>query len=510
MMMPFLPATWRVVARAALGLTILGAVMPLTAHGAPRSSADPVNLTYYFGGAGAPADLSLVQNAINAITQKKINTTVTLTEVDWGTLNQKMSLIFSAGQPCDLVFTAPWINNYYQLVANGDLLPLDSLLKQYAPKTYASMPASAWNAAKVDGKIYAVINQQLFPKYFGIEIRSDIAAKLHINPSTLHSYDDVTAVLAKIKAAYPGVTPLYSNNQTGGNVFTAEANNFDPLVQAGSGVVAAVGMTDKGLKVIDPVETPQYMHDAELAYKWHQAGYTTKDPMQANDALAAFAAGKFAAVMDQQRPGPTEEAKLKATYGWDTVGVSFAVPTMTTAGVVATMTGICRSSAHPVQAMQFEELLNSDSQVYNLITHGIAGRDYVVTDKAHNVIGLPPGKTALTDGYWPNTDWEFGNQFNAYYTDKSQIGSWALQRKAQAAARPSVALGFAVNAVPINTQLAQLTSAWNQYGNPVEKGLVDPAVGVPAYIKALKAGGEDKVLAEVQKQINAWAKANHK
>ena len=86
--------------------------------------------------------------------------------------------------------------------------------------------------------------------------------------------------------------------------------------------------------------------------------------------------------------------------------------------------------------MQFEELLNSNPQIYNLITHGIAGRDYVITDKAHNVIGLPPGKTALTDGYWPNTDWEFGNQFNAYYTDKSQIGSWALQRKAQAAARP--------------------------------------------------------------------------
>ena len=55
----------------------------------------------------------------------------------------------------------------------------------------------------------------------------------------------------------------------------------------------------------------------------------------------------------------------------------------------------------------------------------------MITDKAHNVIGLPPGKTAQTDGYWPNTDWEFGNQFNAYYTDKSQIGSWALQRKAR-------------------------------------------------------------------------------
>jgi putative aldouronate transport system substrate-binding protein len=499
----------RVLVRAGLSLTVLGATAPLTAHGASRASSDIVNLTYYYGSTGSPADLSRVEAAINVILKQKINATVTLTPIDWGSYNQKMSLIFSSGQPCDLVFTAPWINNYYQLVANGDLIPLDTLLKQDAPKTYASMPASTWNAARVNGKIYGVINQQLFPKYFGIEFRSDIAKKLNINLASLHSYDDVTPILAKIKAAYPGVTPVLTST-TGGGIFKNETNGFDPLLQAGGGTVASVSMTDKHLKVFDPATTPQYKHDVELNYKWHQAGYETTDPMQPNDALAASVAGKFAAFLDQQRPGPTEEAKLKAQYGYDTVGVSFSKPVLTTAAVVATLTGVCRSSAHPDTAMKFEELLNSNSQVFNLMSHGILGQDYVVTDTAHNVIGLPAGKTASTDGYWPNTDWEFGNQFNAYYTDKSQIGSWTLQRKAQAAAAPSVALGFAVDATPIKTQLAQLTSAWSQYGSPLEEGLIDPAVGLPKYLAAVKAAGEDKVIAEIQKQIDAWAKTNNK
>ena len=329
-MMASFGRTLRVLPRAVLGLIILGAGLPLTAHGASRESDSPVNLVYYYGANGAPADLALVQSAMNAILVKKINATVTLDPINWGSYNQKMSLIFSSGQPCDLAFTAPWTNNYYQLVANGDLLPLDSMLKQYAPKTYASMAPAVWNAAKVDGKIYGVINQQLFPKYFGIEFRADIAAKLHINLSKLHSYDDVTPVLAQIKAAYPGITPLYSDNSSG-LIDYNEPNNFDPLLQAGQGTIAAVGMTNKSLKVFDPAETPQYMHDAELAYQWHQAGYTTKDLMQPSDALAAAAAGKFAAYLNQQRPGPTEEAKLKAQYGWDTVGVSFSIPTMTTA-----------------------------------------------------------------------------------------------------------------------------------------------------------------------------------
>ena len=50
-----------------------------------RVADSPVNLTYYYGGNGAPADLALVQNAMNAILIKKINATVTLNEVDWGT-----------------------------------------------------------------------------------------------------------------------------------------------------------------------------------------------------------------------------------------------------------------------------------------------------------------------------------------------------------------------------------------------------------------------------------------
>src|SRR5919198_4980534 len=58
-----------------------------------------------------------------------------------------------------------------------------------------------------------------------------------------------------------------------------------------------------------------------------------------------------------------------------------------------------------------------------------AGRDYVIVDKARNVIGFPKGLNAANDPYLPDTDWEFGNQFNAYYSSEKEVGAWDLKRR---------------------------------------------------------------------------------
>ncbi|MDB5077183.1 MAG: hypothetical protein JWO42_3362 [Chloroflexi bacterium] len=492
----------------AIAATAIG-IAPQSVHGARAASPDQITYTYTYFNPSAPRDQAAVQDAINAITIKAINTRVTLNPIPFSSFDQKMKLTFAAGQPCDIVFTAPWSNNFYNLVTNGDLLPLGTLLQKYAPKTYASMPAAAWNAAKVAGQIYGVINQQLFPKTWGILVRQDLATKYHINLSSVHKLDDITPILAKLKSVSPGIIPLSTDDAAAGVVYQPETYGLDPLVGGSQNVyVAAVGASDKTLKVVDPSETPAFQHAIQVAWHWHQAGYTTKDLTPNQQALANFRAGKFAAALDQARPSAAEAAKNTAQYGYVMAAQSFTKALLTTAAVNATMSGICRTSAHPAAAMKFLELLNTNPQVYGLMTHGIQGKDYVYTDKANDVIAPPSGQTTTTDGYWPNTDWMFGNQFLAPYTDKNQIGSWAIQKKANLSAIPSIALGFSVDTSKVKTQLAQVTAAIQQYGEPLVKGLVDPATGYPKLVHALKAAGEDQILANVQAQIKAWAAKN--
>src|SRR5207249_8600399 len=118
-------------AQSALAMTAMS-TFPRLAEGASRPEDAPVKLTYAYAG-NLQKDLPLVQNAINAILVKKINATAKLNLLSWGVYDQKMKLAFATGQAGDIIFTAPWINNYYQLVANGDLLPLDELLPNCAP-----------------------------------------------------------------------------------------------------------------------------------------------------------------------------------------------------------------------------------------------------------------------------------------------------------------------------------------------------------------------------------------
>jgi len=270
------------------------------------------------------------------------------------------------------------------------------------------------------------------------------------------------------------------------------------------GVDIGVRANDRSLRVLNFAATPEFQKAVQLAYSWHQKGYMTKDPLPPTDAQAAFTAGKYAIVMDQAREG--EIGKVQAAWGYDFVEKPFTPLLLTTGAVVATLNAVCKSSAHPVQDMQFLELLNSDKQVYNLLTRGIEGKHYVIVDKARGVIAAPKGLTDATDPYLPNTDWMFGNQFLAYYASEAEVGSWPLQAKINRTATPSIALGFAVNTDPIKAQVAQVSAVTKQYGLPLTLGLVDPAKGVPQLLTALKAAGQDKIIAEVQKQLITWSK----
>jgi putative aldouronate transport system substrate-binding protein len=465
------------------------------------ASLPPVELTYTYRGT-PPKELQLVQDALNKLTQAKINATVKLVSIDPGSFDQKVKLAFAAGEKMDLIFTAPWTNDYYQNVSQGNLLPIDDLLTKYAPKTYASMTPASWNAARVNGKIYAILNQQIWVKPWGVNIRKDIVDKYQIDMASLNKFEDLEPVMAKILAGEKN-PPISSDDQGGGAVYRPEYYGYDSILDA---VLIGMKADDKDLKIINQAATPEYKAAAELARKWYQEGYYPKDAPPTADATANFKAGKSALYLHIDKPGGTIEAKAK--YGFDFVAKSFTKPILTTAGTTATLTGISRTSANPERAMMFAELLNTDKEIYNLICKGVEGKHWVWVDKAKEVIGFPPGLTAQTSGYNPNTDWMFGDQFNAYYVDESQVGNWEKTAELNKNSTPSLALGFAANTDKVKTEVAQVSALVKQYSIPLTGGRLDPATGIPEFLGKLKDAGMDRIIAEVQTQINAWKKAN--
>ena len=74
-----------------------------------------------------------------------------------------------------------------------------------------------------------------------------------------------------------------------------------------------------------------------------------------------------------------------------------------------------------------------------------------------------------TSSYNPNTDWMFGNQFNAYYRDPKQVGAWEATKKMNDTAFPSEALGCGR---PRADQGAQTSAVFNELVIPIQFGWV--------------------------------------
>jgi putative aldouronate transport system substrate-binding protein len=207
-----------------------------------------------------------------------------------------------------------------------------------------------------------------------------------------------------------------------------------------------------------------------------------------------------------EKPGNDVEAQT--AYGWEFVSKNLTDPLiLDTSGATATMNAICSTSEHPIEAMRVLEKLNTDVEVYNLLSRGIEGVHWVWADEGNKVITYPDGVDATTSGYDPNTDWMFGNQFNAYYRSEAQVGAWEATKKMNDEAYPSQALGFVVDRTPIQTEIAQVTAILEEAGRPIEWGWVAYDEAAPALIERINEAGAQTIIDEVQRQLNDWKAA---
>jgi putative aldouronate transport system substrate-binding protein len=463
------------------------------APAATKATAAEVNLNYIFR-ASPPKDLQTVQDALSKLVKEKINATVTLTPIEPAAYDEKIKLKNAAGEPYDLVFTAPWTNNYFLNVANGNLVALDDLLMKHAPGLWGSMTPATWEAARVSGKIYGSINQQIFVKPWGIYPRQDLWAKYSQDISKVEKFTDLEPYLDTIKTKEQGITPT---DKLG--MYYHEFWGYDPL---DDGAFIAIKADDPDLKVFNTYESDGYKQTVEWMFRWWSKGWVPKDEVPAAENLAAWRAGKYAVGAHVIKPGQAAEEKVR--LGHDFLFKSLTKNILTTAGCTATMNGVSVTSKNPERTVMLLELLNTDKVIYNTMCRGVEGKHWEWVDKAKEVVGMPQGMTPETNPYNLSQDWMFGNQFLAYYKNAAQVGSWEETAKLNKDAKPSAALGFTFKRDNVKTELAQVTAIKNEVGKVLDRGAVDPAKTLPEYISKLKQAGIDKIAEEMQKQLQEW------
>ncbi len=450
---------------------------------------EPVELSIYYPGT-EQKDKALVEEELNKLLKDKINATIKINAVDWGNWAQKINLMSASGEPFDLAFTAGW-DNFNGNVAKGAFLDMTPLIDQYAKETKAQIDPLLLSGTAVNGKTYAIPTEKEMASEFGVVLNKEMVDKYKFDISTIKSLKDLEPMLQTIKEKEPNMIPMWGgkNNVT-----------LIPYEMIGNSAVPGAISMDGSTKVVDQWETPEMQEMLKLLKDWSGKAYFQNDPATQKDNAPPNKAGTIFAQWQQLTPG--KDAQLSQQYGHQLVQIVLTEPYTASGDLSGAMTAISRTSKNPERAMMLINLLHTDAKILNTLVAGVEGKHYTKIDDT--TIKVPDGMTAGQTGYSPGNNYMFGNQFLNYLWENEDPQKWEKYKEFNASAKPSAIVGFMYDSEPVKNEEAAIVNIYNSYIDGLSTGVLDYETVLPEFIDKMKKAGLDKVIAEKQKQIDAF------
>lgn len=446
-----------------------------------------------------------VENAFNAMLEKDIGVHVKFELVPLMESQKKAQLMVSAGEQLDIALTA--FTSLGPLVESGLIKPLDELVDQYGQGIKEACGASLLGGSYA-GKLYGIPPADKQGSEYGYLASTELLQKYGITVDDKKKYtlDEIEQIFAKVKAGEGknfyceipwNTTPEPMNN---GYI------EYDKVAGAiGNGVL----MLNRGFdtaEIENIFATDEYKKYAEMKYRWAKEGYISPDAaitkefpdslMQTKNYLGMF-----------YWADPAARDSYIPTAGFDLTLFHLVDPYVASNGGKVITWNIPVTSASPEKAMQALNYLYSNYDANKLIQFGIEGKSYKVlqkTDKAEQIEYLDKDTTKLP---YFNPYGLWGNILSWPAVAPRPIEINQILKEWDAAipeSRFSPAIGYSFVQADVATEIAAVQAVVAQYTPGINCGSLDPAKSLPEFLSALKAAGVDKIIAENQKQYDAW------
>ncbi len=250
--------------------------------------------------------------------------------------------------------------------------------------------------------------------------------------------------------------------------------------------------------------TDEYLDMVSTFYRWNQNDYippalsfqnlTASDLVEAGILFSYFSAYK---------PGGALEESVSC--GQEMVSVQLIEPMVTEFSLSSTVHwGISDTCAYPEKAMEFLNLLYTDSDLTNLLIYGIEDLHYSV--QPDGTIDYPDGIDAQTVAYQNTQPWLLPNQFLSSIWSETNPLLWEETRQFNESAVVKDTLYFDFDTSAISGQIAALEQILAAYTYGLESGQLDPDYYLPRMLAEMEDVGVDEVLAETQRQFDLWLK----
>lgn len=439
-----------------------------------------------------------VEAGISAITKPAINVTLKLLIVEPAAYNNQINLMLSSNEQLDILYAQG--NQVPGYIQRGQILSMEGLIQSEAPAVL-DLFGDLIDATKVNGEIYGIPTFKDMAFEYGVTMRKDLVDKYKIDLNAIKTWTDIEPILAMIKEKEPDLNPLIHPR------VTADMGALNYLFQPWDDFgVIGTGIDFSGdMKVKILYETDKYKDLTQLARKWYTAGYIIGDAATSTESRGSlFKAGKAFAVLAKTKPGFDTQESL--TAGTELITVNLTGPFQFTTSINNAQYVLPRNVADEKRAMQFYNMLYTNADIQNLLCWGIEGKDYEV--KSDGRIGYPAGVDSKTSGWNLNGGWYMGNQFLSYVWERDAKTLWDDMKTFNTTATKSPAFGFIYDTSGVKNEITAVVNVVNQYTRLLECGAVDPTEILPKFISELKSAGIDKIVADKQKQLDAWAADN--
>lgn len=485
--------------------------------GETSESGDIVELSFYMSNSPV-VDQDRIMTKANEIIEKEIGAHLNLIMVDGSQYQEKMNLMINTGDAWDLCFAANWLD-FYNQAAKGAYADLTELLPTLAPETYSRIPEGLWKDVTVNGKIVASVNYQQWgvAARKGFKFRSDLAEEVGFDwqavkgKSTLEALNMTGEFIGKALEKHPDM--IGWETAEGGSLWKSDALYWDMEAVGDSQLPGWIRYDDPDT-VINQFATEEFMEFCKIMRDWYEKGYVRKDGATVTDVSVDRKAAKFVAELCYGWPDsidfPENADVEKMSMCEPDVAPAVAVSTTRTvlpagAGSVAAV-AVNAKSPNIEKAVELIELLNTNDELYMLITQGEEGVDHVYGED---------GTVSLVDGKYNfnYNEWQIGQSYSPDFTralysrneaGEKQKESQGIVFDADRNADESPLSGFVFDSEPVKTQIANCTSILEEMRPALCSGSVDPETKVPELLERLESAGVNDIIAEKQAQLDAW------
>lgn len=417
--------------------------------------------------------------------------------------DEKLNIELSSGSKYDILNLLS--DQYFKIVGQGALLPLDDLLAEYGQNILSAVKEETWKACEYDGSIYSIPLRKEYPKDVTefILVREDILEEIGEEiPTTL---DEFYQVLQAIKEKRPDLIPLTGPNST--EVMAGASGVLSPTINSAFGIYTDWQEVDG--KLLNTLEHPRIQDSLSFMSRLYEEGLIDPDwPINTGTTInEKFTSGKAVMTMCNRNTSTLLFPVIRENFPDAKLG--YILPLIGENGEqgarvednVVTYSCIPRTSEHAEDAVKFMDLKQEpDNFLY--LTLGEEGKHFTMEDGQYIPI-MPIFSDERTSAYWYLNSSDEENYPTMWMARvRKNDDMWDAFEKVSLACS-DITKANPLGYMPPNAEVSKYQQSLDKMANDFYLKVIAGAESLDSYgafVQQWKEAGGD-VLTE---EINAW------